>query len=627
MSSDESLSVWFCEKSDAAIGQAIARHAEYLEDRQSDQRLKDRVNVAMYENRYTFKGRHRRPLSVMTSGRGAPIKLNVIKSCVDTLVAKISLDLPIVEVAGSNAEWSYKLRAKRMTRFITTKQEETGFRREAPQAFKDMLLTGGGAIHITSEHGEIVHERVPKYELLIDDIEGRYGDARNIHHRKQFAREVLCARFPKKKHLIMEAKEAEAREYESETQGLIKSNLVDVRRSIHLPSAPGEKDGLCVYTLIDGQVLTVEPWERPRLPYAFMRWSRPTRGFWGGGLVEDLAPIQYSIDKTLETLERGFDLGAPLRVFLQRSSKIIKTQLLAQVGTIVECSGAPPDIRAPSNPVSQQQINWLMHCIEWMYSMSGISQMSASSKVPAQLESGEALKVHHDFETQRFQHVENEYQNLALDAAERAIDEAKYIYTARDDSGKRIYRHYSAKWVSRDVVEKIDWGSVDLDRDHFKLKLRPIAYLSGTAAGRLDRFNSLAKSGLVPKHWLLPMFEDSDLERFMRIETANFNYAEWYVETLMDEDAEMPPVVTAANLEFLLAHTKACFIDSIVDRAPDAVQMRFSNALDAIRHEAGKAQPMASAPMPGAGALPPGAAPVAMEGQALPGAPMAPPAA
>lgn len=629
ISAGERISCWWEAKSETALGEAIKRHIEDLHQRQAALRRRDAIYEAMYHNKHEFRGSRgaRAAISLRHSGVDAT-RLNLVRSAIDAITSRVALNIPTVEVAADAAEWSYKLKAKRMTRFVTTKQEETGFRRIAPLCLRDSMIKGVGVTKTTHEDGEIVHDRVPRSELYVDELEGRYGSIRNIHQRKQYSRDVLCAMYPEKKHAILTAPDASSRDYEGRYEAFESSNLVDVFESIHTPSGKDVDNGVIVHSLCNGVVLSKKPWRRKRLPYSFVHWSPPTTGFWGTGLAEELVPIQDAIDETMETLHLGFRYGAPLRIFCHRSSRIVKTQLIARVGTIVEHSGPSPEIKAPSNPVSQQQISWLIQLIDWGYQVSGISQMAASGKKPASLESGRAIQMHHDFETERFQFAESGYQNYVLDVGERDIDEAKAIYGATDENGKKLHGDYHAKWLHRDVVEKINWSDVDLSRDSFKLKMKPVSYLRGTISERLDRAEKFAKAGLVPERWLLPLLDASDLERFIRLESANFNYAEWFVECCMDEDKRLPAPSPISDLKFLLKHTKAAALDCHVDGAPDSVLNRFDRALDMIRAAAEKAKPepteAMAQPMPGAGGpLPPGAAPTTMEGQAFPNAPMA----
>lgn len=621
--------VWYGKTKDEEIGQAVAERVKYLDERLSGERRRDEIHGVMYANRPRLLGAYSSALGIMRTGGNSPLKLNITRSMIETVTARIAMDFPSVQVAADGAEWSYKLRARRMTRFISTKQEEIGYRRIAPLCFRDCTIRGTGISYTTSDAGEVVSERVPKRELYIDPLEGRYGKARNVHRKMQFSKDVLIAKFETHKAAIASAPEVKLEtgaDQDSDLQNFDKTNLVDVIISHHLPSKVGGDDGLYVISLTNGTVLHKEPWTRSRLPYSFMHWSPPDDGFWGTGLAEELATIQWEIDQTLKVLSEGFRLGAPLRIFLQRSSKIIATQLLPRIGTIIECSGAPPEIKAPSNPVSDQQIRWLLQLVDQAYQIAGVSLLAAAAKKPGGIESGEGLRVFHDFETERFQHVEGYYQDFALDNAERQIDEAKAIYSSKEKDGQPLHRDFHAKWVHRDVLEKIPWSEVDLDRDRFKLKLKPVNLLTGTITGKLERVQMLAQAGLVPGEWLLALFDMPDLQRFIRLETAQHNYAEWFVETLMHEDKRMPQPDSVAHLEFLEKHVKAGKLDAVVDGAPEGVIKRFNESLTTIVAKKKKATSTASQAALAAvppGALPPAPAPTTMPGAALPNAPQA----
>lgn len=635
---ESNMACWYEAKTQEQLASRIQEHVTHLHDRQAWRRRVDDVHAIMYTNRLRASpsGPVASALAVMERGGRQPLKLNVVQSMIDTVCSRIAQNFPLVAVAADGAEWSYKLRARRMTRFVTTKQQETGFRKISPLVFRDACIRGTGITKVTSRRGEIVHDRVPKKEVYIDDLEGRYGEVRNIHHRKVYSRDVLAGMFPKHAKAIREAADTVADDERSELDG-DRSHLIHVVESHHLPNGKDDQGRHAI--TIPGTVLHQGPWKRQRLPYAFMHWCPPDEGFWGMGLAEQLAPIQWAIDQTVTVLNEGFRLGAPLKVFVRRGAKVVKAHLVPHVGVIVEYDGnVPPELRAPSNPVSQQQIQWLIQLFQWAYELAGVSQLAAMGKKPGSLESGDALLVYHDFETERFKGVESQYENHALDCAELQIDEAKEIYTApREKDGEPIARALSANWVDRDVIEKLDWASVDMDRDRFRLRLKPVNYLSGTWAGKVEKAQSLAKAGLIPGEWLLPLFDNPDLERFTRMQTALFNYAERVVERLMSPNKSMPSINPVADMEFMETHVKAGFLESIADECPPEVETRFSNylvsltakkkaaAASATQMVAGAAGMMGAGPA-GPMGLPPAPAPTSMEGAALPNAPMAPPA-
>jgi hypothetical protein len=606
--------LWYEQEGDQ-LASCVQADVNWMRGRCETERVKDEIHEVIYGN--CPIGRNG-PLTILASGSGSPIRLNVTRSMVDTIVSRIGVNVPMVKVAADNAKWSHKLRARRLSRFLAAKMGELAFRRRAPEVFRDACVVGTGVCKVTSEHGELCIELVPKHEVYVDPVAARYGTPQDLHHRKQYSREQLGALYPD--HADAIAMLPQARPRDDYDQDIGRSNLADVTESWHLPSAPGADDGVHAVTA-GGVVLFREPWTRRRFPFAFLHWSEPRGiqgGFWGTGLCEELAPLQWSIDQTISVLDRGFKLGAPLKVLLPRQSKIVKSHITNEVGAIIEYSGAvPPQFHAPSNPVAQQQINWLMTLFDWAFQIAGISQLAAGSKKPAGLESAVAMQTYHDFETLRFARVEAAYEAFHVDVATLMIDEARAITEAGNN--------YSAKWVNRDTLHKIRWSDVDLDADTFTLKLAPVNMLIGTHAGKLERATQLAQSGLVPQHWLLPLMDSPDIERFLRLETAQFNFLEWTVEELMTDDAELPPVDSHMDLDLGIKHVGAAYLDNFTDRAPERVLNRFREWLELAVNKQQKAQAAAAPPAPGAGGpgLPAGPAPETLPGESLPGAPVA----
>lgn len=560
---------WWSQPEGTDIHSEIFAHIEELDLLQSEQRYKDSVHRCIYSNDHVLSGSYAFTAALQGSGV-SPVSLNVSRNMVDTVTAKIGKNHPSIKCSTDGAEWSIRLRGRLLGKFLNAKLDETRFRRIAPLVFRDCAIVGTGVVKTCVEHAEIKPERVPKEELFVDPLESRYGSPRQLHHRKQYAREVLEQMFPDSVSAIRQANSSTLPLEGYPAYSGRDSNMVDVIESWHLASSPDSEDGRHSICIAEATLLS-EAWDAPSFPFAFLHWSAPDKGFWGTGLIEELATIQYAIDQTMQSIRESLHIGAKLKVFLERNSKIIKTQLNNKLGSITEFSGRPPIFEAPS-PVSPQVLQHLDYLFNKAYEIAGVSQMSAQSKMPGGFgDSQPAIQSFYDIETERFSQQATSYLNLYLDAAEQFIVAAKEIHLDNPD--------YSGSWVDRSLMEKIRWEDVDLHRDQFKLKLEGTNAVTGTIPGKLATLNELLKLGILPQQILGPNIDNPDLERVFSTINAAHNNIQWTIGLLEDTDKDLPEPEPFQDLQLGINLVKAAYNDNQASGAPEEVQERFQEWL------------------------------------------------
>ena len=560
---------WWKKRLGSPLHDEIFKYVEHLKDIAATEKAKDKVHSVLYHNDYVFSGPYAAALRLLSAKGFSPVRLNVSKNIVDTLTAKIGKNHPAIKCATDGAEWSFRLKGKRIGKFVNAKLDETAFTRIAPLLFRDACIRGTGIVKISTENGEILPERVEKDDLLVDPLEARYGKPRQLHQTYFIAREVVMELFPEAKADIVLAHAADPEEaFDNVWMRNVSSstNMIPVIESWHLPSGPEAGDGRHVIC-IEGRTLLHEEWTRPRFPFAFIHWSSPDKGFWGTGLIEELAPIQWEIDNIVQCIQESFQIGGKLKVFLARNSKIVKTQLGNKIGAITEFSGQPPIFHAP-NPVSSQMFEYLRYLSSTAFELAGLSQMSAQSKLPPRMgDSAVAIQTFYDIETERFSQQALAYRNFYLDVAELFVDAAKDLYQDNEN--------YSGNWVDRSLVEKIRWADVDLKRDQFKLKLEAVNLVPETRSGKISTLKELTQIGILPQQILGPNISSPDLERVYATINAAYNNMDSIVEAIENIELELPEPEPFHDLGLGINLIKAAYNENQAAGAPEEVLERF----------------------------------------------------
>jgi hypothetical protein len=448
---------------------------------------------------------------------GVLINLNVIMSIVDTAVARFSKRRPFPVISADDAGWTEKGFAERASRVLRRKLAVPQLERANPRVLRDMCIRGDGVMKAYIEDGDVQYKRIPIAEVLADPFEAEIDQIRTWAHCRPEPRDVMMKRYSAFSSEIANAQTYRATDVLSMYQQQTVSDTVEVRELWHLPTSPGADDGLHVVT-IRGCVVHSRKWRHPRPPINRCQWTASMRQFRGGGLVEQLAGAQEHINDTLKDAREGLKLASQLTIFVQRGAQVNKNHLRGRHPKVVEFDGQAPQYIAP-NPVSEQALAIVTMLIGQMYQISGISQMAAQSKNPLGANaSGKAIDSMDDLQSERFAHVEADYQqyrvllgattiDLAQDIADEVAGKLEPYFDQQEDTLEA-----AAAWI-----KELEWDKVDIDSGSYHLVLEPVNYLADSRAGRLSQVAELSKNGLITNPAMqADLFNEPDLQRANR---------------------------------------------------------------------------------------------------------------
>lgn len=524
------------------------------------------------------------------------ISYNVISSVIDTVTAKIGKNKPKPLYLTSGGDYRKQRKAKKLNKFTDGVFYENYAYRLGLEAFRDGAVFGTGAIHVYSAYGRVKFERVLTSELYVDEIEGFYGEPRQLHRVKNVDRHVLADEMPEARALIMRTNAAQP-------QGAgMRPNIADmvtVRESWHLPSGPDAKDGRHVIS-VDGGTILEEPYERQFFPFAFFHWAKRLYGFWGQGAAERLQNIQLEINKLLWVIQKSMSLAGNQKIWVENGSKIVKDHINNGFGTIGTYTGTPPLYVTPP-VVAPEVYEHLMRLIQLAFEQEGISQLSAAAQKPAGLDSGKALREYNDIESDRFRTIGQNYENLYLDLAKLAIAEVRGIVKEEGD--------YEVQSTEKKFLETIKWSDVDLDDEEYVMQCFPISSLPSEPAGRLQTVTELAQAGYISQRTAKQLMSFPDLEQVDTLENAKQEYLTKILEKMVDEGEYTPPEPFD---DLQLAREMALeFYDlgRMQDLEPERLEMlqRFITQIGVYEQQA--AQAMQPSPAPAGASAPPQASP------------------
>ncbi len=465
-------------------------------------------------------------LNRMAVGNNLPIDrptMNVVQSCVDTLVARITQARPRPVFLSDNADYKERKLAKQMNSFINGEIYQTKAYPMGELILRDASVLGSGCLKVFRDQNDrVALDRVLLTELLVDPNDGMYGRPRQLWQLKLVDKSVLKEMFPDHKTAISNSESAFPDD-SADAQRTVADQIM-VAEGWHLQSGKESGDGRHVILCTDG-VLLDEEFTKESFPFVFLPYSPRLIGFWGQSLAEQLMGTQVEINKLLMTISKAINLVGVPRVFVEDGSKIVKAHLNNDVGSIVTFRGTKPIYEvAPCMP--QEVYAQLERLIQYAYQQSGISSLAAVGQKPAGLDSGEALRSYDDIQSDRFAALAKRYDNVFIDLAYLMIDQAMDI---AEDTGS-----YQTVYPNKNGTKEINLPEAKKLEDPFVIQCFDSSSLPRDPAGRLQKVTEMMQSGLVTPQEGRRLLDYPDIEQVDKLENA----AEERILQILDEIVE-----------------------------------------------------------------------------------------
>ena len=545
------------------------------------------------------------------------LTLNVVQSCIDTICAQITSNEPRPMFLTEEGDWELKQQAKQLEKFVTGMMYDQHWAEEAREAFLDSAIFGTGFIKIDDDGtGNIICERVFPLEIIVDERAAMNNRPRSMFQEKEVSAEALAAKYPKFKDTIYAA--ADLLRF-SDSQDIITTDLVRIVEAWHLPSTKDSQDGRHTI-VVPGAVLLDESWTQDDFPFVVFRWTRRRIRYYAQGLSEQLEGIQLEINKLLRRIQDAMHLYSVANTYVEEGSLVSKGHLKNTSGNIVEyrkgCS--PPRQEMPSS-IASEVFNHVWRLKDAAYEIAGISQLSATSRKPAGIESGIAMQTLLDTETRRFAMISKMWEDSARASAEKFIDVAKRIH----DGGKSVVSRYQGKGF----INEIDWADIDLKKEEYVLKIWPVNLLPHTPSGKLDIIDKMIQRGMIDADEGQALMEFPDIEKFRSLKTAALDDIDATISDMLVNGQYEPPL-PYQNLQLGIQRVVSSLLRARLDKAPekrtqllerwleDASDMLQPNQqgpspyqsaqMQAAPGEAAAIQPASQPPQMPPGAMPPG---------------------
>lgn len=455
------------------------------------------------------------------------LKLNIIKSIVDSGQARIAKNRPRVSFLTNNGNRVQREKAKNLEKFVFGYFLKNKVYKLQPVCFRDAEITDLSAIHTYVKNDEIVSERVFANELVVDPMDGYYGTPSVLYRYRWYPKWALKAEFPDVKSEDIDAAVAEFNQM-SFSRDVVQREAFQYALVIEAWKLPdGDKPGKyvkCINTTLLGET---KEWTRDYFPFVFHRWTEPTVGFYGESLTSQLVDSQVEINRILRDIQTRLYLGTP-KIFIKSGTRFVKNHWTNEFGAMIEYAGdTPPDLKVfqTIHPELIQMLNWQM---EQAYQKAGMNELFSQGQKPAGVTAAVAMREMDDIETARFALVAQSYEDSYVDLSQQYVDCAREIM---EHGGKSL----SVKAPARDFMQKINWEDVDMDNDMFVIQRFPASILPNRPEGRLQKVQEMIEAGFIDREQALELLDMPDTEHWVKNALAGRQSIERRIEGILDK--------------------------------------------------------------------------------------------
>lgn len=517
------------------------------------------------------------PLSIWSGGNIECTVHNIVKSAVDTVTARISMNKPKATAISVHGTWEERLKCEGMTDFMSGVFDQIDFHAKLPAIVRDCCLSGDGILKVHEERGKLKGTRVLRGHLVIDEAEGYQGDPRTMFEMRWASRERLLAFYPNAWAAIRATPTSTDTSYFQPSVMSPYSTVVKYWHAYRLPDMPGAsgragKGRHIVFTRAG--ILLDEEYNFEDFPFIRLTWSPPTTGYWGESFVAALRGGQVKVnthDINIEETMRRMNAG---RWLVPAGSELVVEHLNNEIGAIVRHTGPRP-VKDNSDSVAPEEIKERDYEITIQPILNGISTLASAGVTPPSLKSGEGEKVAIDIHTQRFTPLEQRQGFFACNAGKAYLQLVRSMkpVTLDGTGGGLDYKVWTQDRFGQS--REIRFGEVNLNEEAFRIRISATNMMADSPEDRTDQAISLAQAGVLDGIEMVDAINFPDLQSITAGKTAALKMIKWLVYKMArDADFYLSP-----EPDFDLVHgipyMQAARAQLFMDNAPSSLRNKF----------------------------------------------------
>ena len=481
------------------IDNDVSKHqymiARYLNDPTFDLRSTNEYNYFNYG--FTF---------AQDNDLHQPANVNVIKAAVDTLVSKISNQKCRPYFSSVNGTYKTKQVVRQAQQFFDYIFDEEQVNHKVSHAFRSACICSSGHVFLNPFTYNL--EVLEPWTVAVQHTEKAYGQPTD-----------MLVKF---------------NNYPTSLIENYKGSYDYVQYCIYI-SIKEHK----AYKLINAKVVEVMKYEPDVLPLVSIYYCDPVFGRKTTSIVEELNGIQTQIDMINQKISAAAQLTPANSIYVLEGSSLDTEELTNKSGAVYKVK-LPPGMNslpiqsinpAPFDPMWQSMLDYY---VKQAFESIGLSQLSATGKKPAGVDSGIALSTLEDVESDRFETQLNAFIKMYTDIAKMYIK----VLPANADIIPVSQNTSPLKW--KDLLK---------EQGLFKVQYSAATFLSKQPSEKIKQINQLSQAGLIGVEKIAQLLDNPDLEDAYSFAQAVHNACNKVIESAMDgEEVEIPKFISYEQL-------------------------------------------------------------------------------
>lgn len=567
---------------------------------------------------------------------------NIIRRQVDTFVAQIVKNRPLPMALTTGGDHGAQRRGKALSKFFEGILDEVGYYETRRLRIRDAAIFGSGLAHNYRVGKKLHHKRLFPWEVRFDPLDALRGRPRTLYLRHLLDMLVACDQFPKQADKI---KRSVARTTDDLHDIALDrtSNVVLIEEAFHLPNGEVERDAKGEVTnakdgawamAVSEALLGEGEYLRQEHPISKLDFSPAVFGWWGEGMVRQLAGLQFEVNSIgLRLQEQGFMTGSYVLV---PEGSGIDTEILDNGAlTVVRYTGVKPEWVTPA-PWHPQVFDYFMKLRgQFASDVTGISgSTSRGEGPPPGVTSGKAQRTFKEISDENLVPFGHADEKDCVDTAWQLFDLLEEIHDEEGEDKELYTVRVEGREDGRSFYKDIDFQKVRMDRKAFKLRCYPTNFLASTPSDRWEQVAEMAEKGLFSQDEILTLLDFPDIQRVLNLRGSPRRAVEKIIEYFLDTDEPKPiKPEPSMNLDIVvalgtLAYLEAKWIDGVPEKNTAAL-LEFVTLARAMRDgeldiqteagvtpgDAAEGEAIANG---GVGPQPGSQDPMALEGEAMP---------
>ena len=491
------------------------------------------------------------------------LTLNLAKPLCDTMVSKVMANKTRPRVLPEGGSWRDFEKAEKTTKFLDGMFHQSGFYKKAPKGLFDSCVYGTGALKIFRDLNDIAVEKILPQELLVDAKEAVYGEPLTIHEVKMVHREVVKEMFPEHDQAIKDCVSKQGDMIEVRMSWRKRDRVLTKKKEIK------EINGNYVVS-IETAILQDIKYKKDYFPFVIFKWTDLGVGFFGTGIIEEVADIQIEMNDLISVAQESMHLTEIPKIFAEENSNIDPRHFDDEVGTVIFYRGEKPFV-ANTGGTSQVLLNQIENLYSKAFEITGVSQLSAQSKKPSGLDAAVAIREYKDTETERFYNVEKRYEDCFIDAAKIMIDIMKDLQEDRIE--------YKVNIPGQDFLKTIKWKDVNFDEDRYMLEIHSASFLPRTPSGKIAKVQEMIVNGWIGPEQAPVILNMPDIQAFIDRQYSDVRLSYHIIDQMAYSNKYIAPE-PFMNLGLSIGIIQRAYLDFKIKGLPESRQDKFRKWLE-----------------------------------------------